>query len=86
MKAFNVRDGYGIHNILRMLKIIPVIITGRKSDILLKRCEELGIKEVVCGSERLITPFLPLRARGTGSTVLISLMDSFLSLSARISL
>lgn len=48
-KAFNVKDGLGICNILIPNKIIPIIITGRKSKILLNRCNELGIKEIYQG-------------------------------------
>lgn len=48
-KAFNVKDGYGIHDIAILSGIIPVVITGRKSDIVLKRCRELGITEVYQG-------------------------------------
>ncbi len=51
MKQFNVKDGYGIRHILNEAEIIPVIITGRKSAILVKRCEELCIKELIQGSE-----------------------------------
>jgi len=43
LKVFNVKDGYGIRNILSEHRITPAIITGRKSIILEKRCEELGI-------------------------------------------
>lgn len=46
MKAFDVKDGYAIHEILPSLNIIPVIITGRKSQILENRCKELGITEL----------------------------------------
>ena len=46
MKAFSIRDGCGIHDIAIPNNIIPVIITGRKSDILLNRCKELGIVEI----------------------------------------
>jgi len=46
MKAFNIKDGYGIHDILIPAGISPVIITGRKSDIVLNRCSELGIEQV----------------------------------------
>lgn len=46
MKAFNIKDGCGIHDILIPAGICPVIITGRKSDIVLNRCKELGISEV----------------------------------------
>lgn len=45
-KVFNVKDGYGIHNIIIPEGLIPVIITGRSSEILLKRCQELGIIEI----------------------------------------
>lgn len=46
MKAFNIKDGCGIHDILIPSGIIPIIITGRISDIVLKRCKELSISEV----------------------------------------
>lgn len=46
MKAFNIKDGCGIHDILIPSGIIPVIITGRSSEILEKRCEELGITQL----------------------------------------
>jgi 3-deoxy-D-manno-octulosonate 8-phosphate phosphatase (KDO 8-P phosphatase) len=45
-KAFNIKDGCGIHDILIPAGIIPIIITGRKSDIVLNRCKELGITEI----------------------------------------
>lgn len=48
MKAFNVKDGYAISH-LKDYDIIPVIITGRKSEILRKRCEELNIVEYYQG-------------------------------------
>lgn len=42
-KAFDIKDGCGIHDILIPAGIIPVIITGRKSVMLENRCKELGI-------------------------------------------
>ena len=45
-KAFNIKDGYGIHDILIPMGIVPAIITGRSSEIVIKRCAELGIFEV----------------------------------------
>lgn len=48
-KAFNIKDGCGIHDILIPSGIVPVIITGRKSDIVLNRCGELGITQVYQG-------------------------------------
>ena len=46
MKAFDVKDGYAIAHILPVYGIIPVIITGRESKIVMKRAEELKIKEL----------------------------------------
>ena len=46
MKAFNIKDGCGIHGILIPAGIKPVIITGRTSKIVVNRCMELGISEV----------------------------------------
>lgn len=43
MKAFDIKDGCGIHDILIPAGITPVIITGRSSKILENRCKELGI-------------------------------------------
>jgi 3-deoxy-D-manno-octulosonate 8-phosphate phosphatase (KDO 8-P phosphatase) len=47
-KAFNVKDGYRLIN-MKKYDIIPVIITGRKSEILTKRAAELNIEEVYQG-------------------------------------
>ena len=49
MKAFDVKDGYGIAHILPKLGIVPVIITGRESEIVANRAAELGISEVYQG-------------------------------------
>lgn len=46
MKAFNIKDGCGIHDIAIPRGITPVIITGRKSKIVENRCAEVGITEV----------------------------------------
>ena len=45
-KAFDVKDGCGIKEILPQIGIIPVIITARQSRILERRCEELDITEL----------------------------------------
>lgn len=50
MKAFNIKDGYGIVQFIKSGKI-PVIITGRKSEIVQRRAEELGITELYQGVE-----------------------------------
>lgn len=49
MKAFDVKDGYGIGYILPKLGIVPVILTGRESKIVMNRAAELGITEVYQG-------------------------------------
>ena len=41
VKAFSIKDGYAINHIIRPAGIEPVIITGRTSQIVEKRCEEL---------------------------------------------
>lgn len=49
MKAFSVKDGYALSNILLKHGIEPIILTCRSSEIVLRRCEELGIKKVIQG-------------------------------------
>ena len=46
MKAFSIKDGCGIHDILIPRGIIPVIITGRRSQIVENRCREIGISQI----------------------------------------
>lgn len=48
-KNFNVKDGYGIYNILPEKEIVPVIITGRQSGIVERRCKELDITHIYQG-------------------------------------
>ena len=59
MKAFYIKDGCGIHDILIPADIVPVIITGRTSKILENRCKELGITNLHQGiknkMEKLLT-------------------------------
>ena len=45
-KAFDIKDGYGIKEILPKYDIVPVIITARESLMLANRCKELGIVEL----------------------------------------
>lgn len=54
MKRFDVKDGYAICNILPQIGVIPIIITGRVSQIVTNRCMELGIKYVVQGSKNKV--------------------------------
>lgn len=45
-KAFDVKDGCAIKEILPKYSVIPVIITARESQILTNRCRELDIVEL----------------------------------------
>lgn len=47
VKAFHVKDGYGIHNILPEMGVIPVILTGRKSEMVEVRGRELGVSYII---------------------------------------
>lgn len=53
-KSFHVKDGYGIAHVLKEKGIIPVVITGRTSGILSRRCGELGIKNIYQNVENKI--------------------------------
>lgn len=50
LKAFNIKDGYAIAR-LPKYGITPIIITGRKSEIVEQRCKELKITEIHQGIE-----------------------------------
>lgn len=54
-KAFNIKDGYGINNILKQHKIIPVIITARESKIVELRCKELNVTHIYQGCKDKIS-------------------------------
>lgn len=49
MKAFDIKDGYAIRDVLPRHEIVPVIITGRISSIVQYRAEELGINHIYQG-------------------------------------
>ncbi len=46
LKAFDIKDGYGIKDMLPLYGIVPVILTARGSDIIKRRCEELNIENL----------------------------------------
>ena len=50
MKSFYVRDGHAIKHFLPKMGIVPIVITGRKSGIVMERCREIGIDHVIQGS------------------------------------
>ena len=77
MKAFSVKDGYALNTLCKNAGITPVIITARKSDIVLRRCEELGISEVYQGyhdklavMRRIMGDMLPSQCAYIGDDVL----------------
>ncbi len=49
MKAFNIKDGYGLNVLVCSGKIRPILITGRDSSIVERRADELGISMVFQG-------------------------------------
>lgn len=50
MKAFDIKDGYGIAQLLPKAGILPAIITGRQSRIVAHRAAELGIRHLYQGA------------------------------------
>ena len=48
-KAFDIKDGYAIHDLLPQIGVTPVVITGRKSQIVENRCRELDIEHCYQG-------------------------------------
>lgn len=58
MKAFDVKDGYAIHYLLPDNNIVPVIITGRRSNIVENRCREIGVTEVHQGVSNKLNELL----------------------------
>lgn len=57
-KAFDIKDGYGINEILPRFGIVPVIITGRTSKIVENRARELGITELYQGKHEKLETML----------------------------
>lgn len=51
MKAFDIKDGYAIANLLPAAGIVPAVITGRESAIVANRCAELGIRHLYQGRQ-----------------------------------
>ncbi len=49
MKAFHVKDGYAIADIMPKHNLIPIVLTARKSEIVANRCKELGISQLYQG-------------------------------------
>lgn len=62
LKAFNIKDGLGI-KLLRDVGVKVAIITGRKSNIVDRRAQELGIDDITQGREDKRTALLELCER-----------------------
>ena len=59
-KAFDVKDGCGIRDILPEIGVEPVIITARNSDIVSNRCKELDISMCFQGIRNKKTKLIEL--------------------------
>lgn len=62
-KAFHVRDGYAIAHIFPVCGIVPVIITGKSSEIVARRSKELKITEVYQGISDKLTKLKEIAAK-----------------------
>ncbi|WP_128896357.1 KdsC family phosphatase [Longirhabdus pacifica] len=62
LKAFNVKDGMGISK-LHAQNIIPAIITGRKSEIVKRRADELKIVDLFQGEDNKLEKLKELTER-----------------------
>lgn len=61
-KVFNIKDGLGIRLLIEK-GIIPVIITGRNSEIVTARARELGIEEVYQGAKDKLEIYRKLKKK-----------------------
>ena len=57
MKAFDIKDGYGIHEILPAHGIKTAILTGRTSEIVARRAGELEIDFLIQGQHDKLPSF-----------------------------
>src|SRR5260370_7149911 len=47
MKAFDVRDGHGLRLLQLLSGVKLAVLTGRRADLVMQRCRELSIDQVV---------------------------------------
>lgn len=59
-KAFSIKDGCGIHDIAIPNGLIPVVITGRSSNIVSNRCKEVGITDIYQGISNKIEKLISI--------------------------
>lgn len=82
-KAFNIQDGYGIHEILPAHGISAAIMTGRVSSIVTNRANELGIKYIFQGVADKKERTLNLMAEsGLGAAQVAFMGDDLMDLEA----
>lgn len=62
-KSFNIKDGYGINEMLPAHGIVPTIITGRTSQIVANRARELHITELYQGKHDKLDTLRALMAK-----------------------
>ena len=62
-KSFNIKDGYAINEMLPAHGIIPAIITGRTSQIVERRAQELHITELYQGKHDKLDTLKALMAK-----------------------
>ena len=78
-KNFHVRDGSSIKLLLKS-GIDIAILSGRNSQSVEKRAEELGITKIVLGSESKLNGLQKLRAKGFASQEILAIGDDFADL------
>jgi 3-deoxy-D-manno-octulosonate 8-phosphate phosphatase (KDO 8-P phosphatase) len=61
-KSFHARDGMGVR-LLQAAGIVPAVVTGRRSEAVDRRANELGIRDVVQGATDKAGEVRALRAR-----------------------
>jgi 3-deoxy-D-manno-octulosonate 8-phosphate phosphatase (KDO 8-P phosphatase) len=76
-KAFSTLDGHGV-KLLRQGGIEPVVITGRDSAAVRRRCADLGVREAHFGvHDKLAAAAVLLQARGLDWTAVASIGDDW---------
>ena len=78
-KNFHVRDGSSIKLLLRS-GIDIAILSGRNSQSVEKRAEELGITKIVLGAESKLNGFQKLREKGFTSQEILAIGDDLADL------
>ena len=78
-KNFHVRDGSSIKLLLKN-GVDIAILSGRNSQSVERRAEELGITKIVLGAESKLNGFQKLREKGFASQEILAIGDDFADL------